>query len=134
MRRGAGAAVAALALAACGTPSADLFVIRRSGAIPGARLSLLVSDGGTVRCNGTEPRMLGDAQLLEARELARDLAAPARRRLMLAPGRGSILTYVVRVEDGRVRFSDTSRGQPAVLRRLAYFTRRVARDVCGLAR
>jgi hypothetical protein len=127
-------AAGALAVAGCGTPSADLFVVTRSGSIPGATLSLLVSDGGTVRCNGGGSLSLGDERLLTARELARDLRKPAERALSLAAGPASIMRYRVRVEDGTVSFSDTSKGQPAVFFRVAAFTRDVAKNVCGLAR
>jgi hypothetical protein len=134
--RGVGAAAAALAVAAagCGTPSADLFVVTRSGSIPGAGLSLLVSDGGTVRCNGGGARSMGDQRLLTARELARDLHKPAERGTALAPGPRSIMHYRVRTEHGTASWSDTSRGQPQVFFRVAAFTREVAQHVCGLPR
>ena len=45
-----------------------------------------------------------------------------------------MLQYVVRTPDGTVRFADDSRGQPEVTRKLAYFTRQAAQEVCGLAR
>jgi hypothetical protein len=125
---------ALLLLAGCGTPSADLFVVERSGSIPGASLRLLVSDGGTVTCNGGGEREMSDQQLLEARGLARDLAKYAKRDVVLGPGPNAVLTYHVRLEDGTVGFSDTSPGQPLVFRRLAAFTRDVAKSVCGLAR
>ena len=132
-RAAAALALGALALAACGTPSADLFVVHRSGSVPEARLTLLVSDGGTVECNGRK-HDLSDPLLLQARDLARDLERPAGRGVRLAPGPNAVLSYDVRLEDGSVRFSDTSRGQPAVFRRLAFFVREVARQACGLAR
>ena len=128
------AAACALLGGGCGTPSADLFVVTRSGSIPGAGLSLLVSDGGTVRCNGGSARSIGDQRLLTARELARDLRKPAEHALTLKPGPQSIMRYRVRSEDGTVTFSDTSRGQPLVFFRVAAFTREVAQSVCGLAR
>jgi hypothetical protein len=52
----------------------------------------------------------------------------------LAPGPDAVLSYDVRLQDGSVRFSDTSRGQPAAFRRLAFFVREVAQQACGLAR
>jgi hypothetical protein len=129
------AAVAlAAALAGCGTPAADLFVVQRSGSIPGASLKLLVSDDGTARCNGAKKADMGDPRLLDARALVTDLEQYAKRDLELVPGPGSVLTYHVRMEAGTVGFSDTSRGQPQVFRRLAAFTRDVAKNVCGLAR
>jgi hypothetical protein len=128
------AAACAAGGAGCGTPSADLFVVTRTGSIPGAGLSLLVGDGGTVRCNGGAARPMGDQRLLTARELARDLRKPAEHALTLKAGPRSIMRYRVRSEDGTVTFSDTSRGQPQVLFRVAAFTRDIAQNVCGLAR
>lgn len=130
-------AVLAPGLAGCGNGgirSADLFAIARSGKLPGARLGMVVNDGGSVRCNGARARLLPAAALLDARQLQRDLASPSRRELRLAPGPGSLLRYRVRSGNGTVVFSDTSRGQPKVLYRLAAFTRAVATGVCGLAR
>jgi hypothetical protein len=133
-RRSAAALAVAAFACGCGTPSPDLFVVTRTGTIPGGALSVLVRDDGTARCNGGGERAIGDERLLTARELARDLREPAERALSLAPRPGSIMRYRVRVEDGTVSFSDTSRGQPGVFFRVAAFTREIARDVCGLAR
>jgi len=127
------AALGAALPAGCGSPPGDLFEVTRSGTIPGARLVLLVSDG-TVTCNGGEPRALDGERLLMARELRRDLEAPARARLALAPAPGSVLSYRARLEPGVLSFSDSSAGRPAALTRLAAFTRDVAKRVCGLAR
>lgn len=127
----------AVALAGCGSEgieSPDLFAIARSGKLPGARLGMVVSDGGTVRCNGGRAELLPSVDLLEARELQRDLAPPARRELRLAPGPGSLLRYRVRSGNGTVVFSDTSPRQPKVFYRLAAFAREVAIGVCGLPR
>jgi hypothetical protein len=121
-------------LGGCGAPSADLFVVERSGAGPGARLSLLVSDGGTVRCNGATARDIGSDRLLDARALVTDLEPEAARGRTLPPGPGSVLRYRVRMEAGTIAFADTSRGQPPAFRRLAAFTRDIARRVCGLPR
>jgi hypothetical protein len=140
VRRVACAAAAALVLAGCGTPSADLFVVQRTGSIPGARLHLLVDDGGEVRCNGGKPREITSDQLIDARAIVRDLEGdkdedgPADRDLALPPGPGAILHYHVRVEHGTVTFSDTSRRQPAVFFRIAKLTRDIARGACGLPR
>lgn len=128
------AVVGLLAVAGCGGPSADLFEVRRGGAGAGARLTLLVSDGGTVRCNGAAPRSLGDDRLLEAREVERELEDEAERGVRLGPGPQSVLRYSVRLEEGTVAFSDTSPGVRPEMRALAAFTRDVARRVCGLRR
>ena len=128
------AVVVGLVPAGCGSPPADLFVVTRSGAIPGARLHLLISDDGSVRCNGGAKRDIGSARLLDARELARELEPEAKRGQGLPPRPGSVLRYSVRLEDGTVTFADNSATASAEDLRLAAFTRDVARSVCGLAR
>lgn len=125
---------AVVLLCGCGAPSKDLFVVTRSGSIPGARLSLLINDGDTVRCNGGASRDLGSANLLKARQLARDLAPYAGRGRRLPPGEAAVLRYRVRLEEGTVAFADDSRPQPAPFLRIQAFTRDVAKRVCGLAR
>lgn len=120
-------------LAACGTPSPDLFVVNRDGTVPGAKLRLLVSDQST-RCNGGPAKPLTSAQTLEARELVREL-------LELQRGDGEIpksapaeiFSYAVQTEQGRLRYPDTQQ-RPEVLPRLTRFVRRVAIDTCGLER
>ena len=127
--------LALAALAACGARSPDLLVVERSGSIPGAKLTLLVNDGGTVRCNGGAEHRLSAPQLLQARMIVRDLEKDADRERRLPPGPGSILRYRLRMEAGTVEFSDTSpagRGGPFAQAQL--FTRRVAQLVCGLPR
>jgi hypothetical protein len=129
-----GAAVLAGLLAGCGSASPDLFTVQRTGAIPGARVNLVVSDNGEVRCNGGSRRLMTDSELLQARQLQRDLSKDATGGLVLGPGRQSVLTYAVSTPAGHVRFSDTSPGAQPVLLRLAAFTREVATGVCRLPR
>jgi len=126
-------AVAALALVGCGTPSPDLFEVRRSGADRNANLTLVVSDGGSVTCNG-ESHALDSERLLRAREIVRGLEPQATLALELPPGPGSQLSYRVRMEAGTVAFSDSSRGNPASFHAVAAFTKDVAERVCGIER
>jgi hypothetical protein len=132
------AAVVALAIGAlaggCGSPSGDLFEVVRSGADRNANVRLLVSDGGSVRCNRRGPVPLQADRLLTARQLARDLQGQAALGLELPRGRGSILSYRVRLESGTIAFSDRSRGIPPSFNRLAAFTTDVAERVCKLER
>ena len=138
----AGAALAALALlgAGCGSRAADLIAVQRSGDIPGARLTMVMTDDGRVRCNNGPDRMVTSRQLIDAREIVRalegedDAVGPADRGVRLAPGRDSILRYDVRIEAGSVGFADTSRGQPPAFFRIAGLTRAVAKGPCGLPR
>jgi hypothetical protein len=130
------ALTAALGAGGCnsGAPAHDLFLVQRSGSIPGARLAMRVTDDGRASCNGGALVEITSAQLITAREVERDLEPLAKRRFALPPGRASVLRYRVVLEDGVVRFADDSRGQPPALFRLAKLTRDVARGSCRLAR
>jgi hypothetical protein len=131
-------AVVALAIAGCGGITApDLFIVQRSGSGPHARLTLLVNEEGGVTCNGVSSvagrkLKLSAPQLVEARAIQEDLREPADKHSSLAPGAKSVLSYKLRDENGSVSFSDDSRGQPQVFRRLALFVLRAAQQVCGL--
>lgn len=136
-RAGTAAAAAALALAlalgACGTPSPDLFVVHRTGTLPGARLDLLVSDT-TARCDAGAARPLTSDQILEARDIAKDLIDVQSGAVTVPPSPpAQFLRFVVRTQDGTLRFGDTTQ-RPPILPRLSRFVRRVAIDVCGLPR
>lgn len=133
MPRLALALLTAAALAGCGTAGADLMVVDRSGSIPGADLRLRVIDDGQVECNGTR-HDLGSEELIEAREVARELGEEARKGTSLPPGKPSILRFRIRTEDGVVGFSDTSPRQPEVFYRAALLVRTIAKDACGLER
>jgi hypothetical protein len=134
VRRALAGLAAAVVLGGCGSPSADLFEVVRSGADRNANVRLLVSDDGSVRCNRRKSVPLGAERLLTARELARDLETQAALGLELPRGRGSILSYRARLEAGTIAFSDRSRGLPASFNRLAAFTTDVAERVCKLER
>lgn len=126
------AAAAAVALA-CGTPSPDLFVVERHGTVPGARLTLLVSDQ-TARCNDGSPKNLTSAQIIEARDIRRALllVQTSGEPIPQAPP-AQIFRFAVQTEEGTLRYPDTQQ-RPAVLPRLSRFVRRVAIDTCGLRR
>jgi len=133
VRRALAVLTLAAALAGCGTPPPDLFVVKRSGADPNANLELLVSDGGSVRCNGSEHAIEAD-RLLAARQLVRDLEPQAELGIELPPGPGTQLSYRVEMERGTLAFSDTSPGIPRTFQRVAAFTKDVAERVCGIER
>ena len=129
----AGAGLAALVTAACGTPSPDLFVVERDGTVAGARLSLLVSDQ-TARCNDGPSERLTSAQIIEARDIRRDLLLVQTGDVAVpkAPP-AQIFRFAVQTEEGTLRYPDTQQ-RPAILPRLSRFVRRVAIDTCGLRR
>jgi hypothetical protein len=121
----------ALVLAGCGlrVNAADLFVLQRTG--QGRTLTLLVSDGGTIRCNGGPAKPLPDPLLLQARDLATNLDKDAKARLSL-PGRpASVYTYRFQLQDGTVSFADTSAGAHPELAPAELFAAQTAHAVCG---
>lgn len=124
----------ALAMSGCtGIVSPDLFIVYRSGSSAAAKLTVLVNEEGVVHCNGGPPRHLSDPQIIEARTIQEDLQKPAAAHLSLPAAPGSVLSYYVRDENGSVRFSDNSPGQPSVTRKLALFVLTVAQGVCGIS-
>ena len=133
MRTAIAAAIAACLLAGCGTPPPDLFLVKRSGADRNANLELVVSDGGSVTCNGKEHKL--DAErLLEARWLLDDLEPQAELGIELPPGPGSTLTYRATMEKGSIEFSDRSEDLPQTFLELAALTKDIAERVCGIER
>lgn len=132
MRWGLGA-LSAAALAGCGlnVQAADLFLMTRTG--QGSRLTLLVNDGGTIRCNGAKPGPLSDPLLLQARDLATKLDDDAKAHRRFAPSAVSVFHYTVRVQDGTVSFPDTAAAGHSELAQAELFAVRAAQQVCHLA-
>jgi hypothetical protein len=136
------ALVVAAVLAGCGGgPPGDIFVVQRTGSIPGAKLKLLFIDDGGVSCNGGPRKDITSAQLIDAREIRRELNGKddehpglTAKKLDLPPGSISTLSYRVRSEKGTVAFSDTSAHQPQTFYRIALLTRQVAQGACRLPR
>ncbi|MFL5843363.1 MAG: hypothetical protein ACJ762_01635 [Solirubrobacteraceae bacterium] len=127
------APLALVLLSGCGTAGADLMVVDRSGSIAGAELHMRVIDDGQVECNGSM-HDLGSDELIEAREVERELAEQATGNVSLPPGPGAILRFRIRTEDGLVGFSDTSPRQPQIFYRAAQLVRTIAKGACGLER
>lgn len=137
------AVLGAVLLSGCGQGGApgDLFVVERSGTVPGARLTLRITNDGGAYCNDLPRKELTSQQLLDARELRRGLngekegdIGPADRNMKLGPGRRTIFSYRVVTEDGEVSFFDTSPGAPEAFPGIVKLTRDIARGQCGLDR
>ena len=127
-------AAAALALAGCGSPPPDLLAVERSGPDANANVDLVVSDGGSVTCDGHEHALDAD-RLLTARQLVRDLQPQAELGIELPPGPPDDLSYRVSMEAGTIAFSDRSPGiVPGAFRRVAAFTKDVTERVCVIER
>ena len=125
-----GALAAAITLSACGlqVASPDLFVLRRTG--PGPAVSLLVNDGGTIRCNGGKPRTLSGQMLIDARQLAQDLDKDAQAKLSLRSPPDAVYRYVITLEHGTIAFPDTAGKQHAELARAELFAVQAAQGPC----
>ncbi len=128
-----GVAAAVAAIGGCGTPSPDLFVVERTGSVPGAKLDMLVSDT-SVRCNGAPALPLTSEQTIEARDITDDLRLVQSGAVTVptAPP-AQIFSFAIRTEDGILRFPDTAQ-LPRILPRTVRFVRRLAIDTCKLER
>jgi hypothetical protein len=126
-------ALAAAAVAGCGSPPPDLFAVERSGSDPNANVNLVVSDGGSVTCNGKQHPLDAD-RLLTARQLERDLEPQAELGIQLPQGSHGELAYKVRMEAGSLAFGDESPQIPKTFLRLAAFTSDVTEHVCDIQR
>lgn len=132
MARGALAvALLAVTLAGCLNEQApDLFVLTRTG--QGSKLTLLASDGGTIRCDGSKARTLPDPLLIEARDLAQDLDKDARRGLTIKPSPGTVYDYRIRLEHGTISFPDSAARGRMVLAQATLFAAQAAQQACRL--
>ena len=127
------AAVAGLMVAGCGlsVQSPDLFLLTRIG--QGQKLTLLVNDGGTIRCNGGAARTLPDQLLLQARDLASSLGGDANERLRIPSTPSSVFRYTIRLQQGTISFPDTAAagGKYPRLAQAELFALRAAQQACG---
>jgi hypothetical protein len=133
---------AVLAVGCNGPTPADLFLVQRAGSVPGAKLTLRLTDDGGAYCNQGKRVEITSAQLITAREIRRELDGEedkkqglAEKHINLKPSSSiSTYNYKVRSENGTVSFYDTSAHQPQTFYRLAQLTREVATQDCRLAR
>ena len=126
--------IALLAGCGFGVQSPDLFLLTRTG--QGARLTLLVNDGGTIRCNGGRSRQLSDPLLLQARDLAGGLGGDAQARLRIPSPSDSVYRYTMRLQQGSISFPDTAAasGKFPRLAQAEQFALRASQQACGISR
>jgi hypothetical protein len=108
--------------------SADLFLLTRTGG--GPKLTLLINDGGTVRCNGAAAKPLPDKLLLQARDLANTLDTDAKQHLRLPRTSNTVAMYMVRLKDGTISFPDTAAKTHQELARLELLAVQIAQGPC----
>ena len=139
MRRRAGAARAGAALAVAvamlvagcfDVQSADLFLLTRTG--QGGKLTLLVNDGGTIRCNGAKAKAISNNGLITARDLAENLVTDAQNHLTIPKAPGSVYYYTIKLEQGTVSFPDRAATTRKVLAQAELFATQAAQQDCRL--
>ncbi len=127
------AACVATSLAGCfNVQSPDLFLLTRTGAA--GKLTLLVNDGGTIRCDGRAAKPLPDSLLIQARGVTSNLNTDATHHLRIAPGAGSVSTYTVKLQNGTISFPDTAARTHSELAQIELFAVRAAQGPCGSKR
>ncbi|HLY50817.1 MAG TPA: hypothetical protein VKR21_16635 [Solirubrobacteraceae bacterium] len=128
-----GVLVALLCGCGLGVQAPDLFLLTRTG--QGQRLTLLVNDGGTIRCDGGRARQLADPLLLQARDLASSLGGDAQEKLRIPSPTNSVYRYTIRLEQGTISFPDTAAasGNYPRLAQAEQFALKAAQQACGLS-
>ena len=125
-------ALALVLLSGCGIDikSADLFKLTRTG--QGQTLTMLVNDGGTIRCNGRKTRPLSNDLLLQARDLATALDKDVKAHTKFPPKANTVFSYKVELQDGTLSFADTSAADHKELAQTELFTVQAAQRACGI--
>jgi hypothetical protein len=115
-----------------GVKAPDLFIVTRTGSVPGADLTVLVNEEGGVSCNRGPTLKLSDSQLVQARAIQEEVHDSAEKQLVLPPAPGLVFSYHLRDENGTVSFSDNSAHQPKYLHQLELLILEVAQGTCHL--
>jgi hypothetical protein len=128
----AAALCAGVVLAGCGlnVESPDLFLLTRTG--QGQKLTLLVNDGGTIRCNGGRARHLADRFLLQARDIAENLDSDVQNNVHFGSRLASTFTFSVKLQDGTITFPDTAAPGHHEVSDTELFALQAAQQACGL--
>ncbi|HEY6525335.1 MAG TPA: hypothetical protein VIY10_16245 [Solirubrobacteraceae bacterium] len=125
-----GAAVAVLVAGCFDVQSPDLFLLTRTG--QGPKLTLLVNDAGTIRCNGAKAKPISNTSLIAARDLADNLAADAENKLTIPNAPGSVYYYRIRLQQGTISFPDKASATRNVLAQAELYAAQAAQQDCGL--
>ncbi|HTU94987.1 MAG TPA: hypothetical protein VMF14_04040 [Solirubrobacteraceae bacterium] len=124
------AGVAAVAVAGCfDVQSPDLFLLTRTG--QGGTLTLLVNDGGTIRCNGGKAKAISDSSLISARDLSDNLATDAQNHLTIPRAAGSVYYFTIKLQQGTVSFPDRAAATHKVLAQAELLASQIAQRDCG---
>jgi hypothetical protein len=108
MRTAVAAVLCCLGLAACGfdVQAPDDFLMTRTG--QGLKVTLLVNDAGTIRCDGGRPRPITSSMLISARALVTNLQTDAQHHLNIPQATDSVYRFTMRMQLGTISFPDTA--------------------------
>ena len=124
--------VTAMVLAGClNVQSADLFLLTRTG--QGSKLTLLINDSGTIRCNGGKAKPISNSSLIAARDLSDNLATDAQNNLRIPDVAGSAYYFRIRMQQGTIAFPDKAAGRRPALAQAELFATQAAQRDCGLS-
>lgn len=121
----------AVLVAGCGlqVQSPDLFLLTRTGG--GKKVTLLVNSGGTIRCNGSQPKPLPDTLLLQARnQAAGTLNTDAQHHLHIPQTPDSVYRYQVKLQPGTITFPDTAARRHPELARFELLALKILQGPC----
>lgn len=121
------AAAAGLALAGCGGDPGDLLTLRVSGGPARTNESIRVTDDGRASCNGGKLEQLSSDDVLEARQVKRELRPFAKRGESFRATRGR--RYELRSVDGFVAWSEGATAAKP-LPRATLLALRLERSLC----
>jgi hypothetical protein len=122
--------VAAAMISGCGlnVELPDLFLVTRTGG--GSKLTLVVNDGGQIRCNGGKQKTLASSQLITARDLADNLASDATAKLTIPPTPDTVYSYTAKLQQGTISFPDRAATGHKYLGQLEAFVLQAAQQYC----
>jgi hypothetical protein len=127
-RAAAAAAMAVLVSGCFDVQSADLFLLTRTG--QGSTLTMLINDGGTIRCDGGKAKPLSNTALITARDLSDNLATDAQNKLTIPNAPGSVYYYRIRLQQGTISFPDRASATRKVLAQAELFAAQTAQQEC----
>ena len=137
MRRAlARAAIGALALTAaagCGGSPGDLMSISVSGGPGKVKQEIVIRADGQATCNGGPAEDIGSDNLIEAREIEREVGDIAKRGAVYEARQKDALqlrNYILRRDDGEVRWTETAKGLPEILPRAQLLALQLGRELC----
>ena len=97
------------------------------------KLTLLVNDGGTIRCDGAKAKPISDNALITARDLADNLVTDAQNKLTIPRAPGSVYYFTIKLQQGTISFPDRAAATRKVLAQAELFAAQAAQQECRVS-